>query len=118
MDSARRVIKRMLNPRFLSSSASYDEASIIRHFLPPELARHLALAAAQVMLPAKQVHRERAGPLAPGASTVLLDVSTFSGHVGWFHRVTVTKTAQVEMRNGRVDRWTRGGAEEWRSGGA
>jgi len=36
------------------------------------------------------------------SSTIQLNVSTFMVYVGWFHGVLVTKTAQDELKSGRV----------------
>jgi hypothetical protein len=36
------------------------------------------------------------------SSTFRLHVSTLCGYVVWSHKVSVTKTAQVELRSGRV----------------
>jgi hypothetical protein len=36
------------------------------------------------------------------SSTVRLVVSTFVGYARWLHGISVTKTAQVELRSGRV----------------
>jgi hypothetical protein len=37
------------------------------------------------------------------SSTSRLIVITFVGYAGWFHVVSVTKTAQVALRSGRVE---------------